>query len=308
MSDKFYLTDRHDETLQLEELPRTVLKAFIALVESKLKQNYFAQSFPEICNDGGVTCGTDIPSFSKRLNGEMRGLSWPIKLPIQNPEPWTPKAEVCPSPATETILEMLEFCFHHYHKPTVIEYHSYFSHNHLKFPGHDDGKDEFMEEINRLFHRNKLPYKMNDHGKIDMQFDLAQEGLLSEKIPTIEGTVTSLINDAVLLLREPKGTSFQTAIGKLWDAFERTKTLEGGKKNESADKILRQASNGSEDFFKLLKAEVKSLTDIGNNFQIRHFETDKIPLTDIRHITYLFFRMYVLLKLMLEAMEQPRAV
>jgi hypothetical protein len=303
MSDNFYLTDRHDDILQLEELPRTVLEAFIALVESKLKQNYFAQSFPEICDDGGVTCGTDIPSFSKRLNGEIRGLSWPIRLPIQNPEPWTPEAEIFPPPATETILEMLEFCFHHYHKPTIIEYHSYLKHNHLSFPDHEDKRYEFVEGINRLFHRNELPYKMNSYGKVEMQFDQAQEGLLAAKIPTIENTVTSLINEAVSLLREPKGTSHQTAIEKLWDAFERTKTLEDGKKNKSADIILKKASNGSEEFFTVLNDEAKNLSTIGNHFQIRHSETDKIPLTDIRHIEYLFFRMYALLKLMLEALD-----
>ena len=313
MEEKFYLTDRHADVLQLEELPSNTLKAILALIDSKINGNCFAKSFPEVCPDGGATCGTDQSMLQSILNGEMKGIYWPVMIP--NPHNgmvdnapyqtggFTGHMPTTPYPKTEAILEMLEFCFKHFHKPQVVKHHGYMGHDHFAFPAHEDGKQEFASDINRLFHRNGLPYKMNFHGKIDMQFDLAQEGLLADGIPKIEDTVTALISEATLLLREPKGSSHQAAIEKLWDAFERTKTLAGDDKKKSVETILRKAS-GNDHVFLLLNDEAQSLTAIGNQFRIRHFETDKTPLTDMRHIEYLFFRMYALLKLMLETLEQ----
>jgi hypothetical protein len=44
----------------------------------------------------------------------------------------------------------------------------------------------------------------------------------------------------------------------------------------------------------------RALTDIGNQFQIRHFEQDKKPLRGAPHVEYLFHRMVALVRLVLE--------
>ncbi len=46
------------------------------------------------------------------------------------------------------------------------------------------------------------------------------------------------------------------------------------------------------------------LTKIGNEFQIRHFEVDKIEVKDEKHIDYLFYRMFSLIDLLLKELEK----
>ena len=54
-------------------------------------------------------------------------------------------------------------------------------------------------------------------------------------------------------------------------------------KKASATKIVSDIAGGQTDYIALFNAEFKALTDIGNNFRIRHHETNKIDITDIRH-------------------------
>ena len=82
---------------------------------------------------------------------------------------------------------------------------------------------------------------------------------------------------------------------KLWDAFERSKTYfveEKIDKKNSMEQVLDKLCNGHKDFRELLNAECKALTEIGNKFQIRHFEKDKIAIEDANEIDYLFYRMF----------------
>lgn len=55
-------------------------------------------------------------------------------------------------------------------------------------------------------------------------------------------------------------------------------------------KLSFEIIDSNEDFNKLLDTEFKSLTNIGNQFCIRHFETYKIELKDENHYEYLFNR------------------
>ena len=61
-------------------------------------------------------------------------------------------------------------------------------------------------------------------------------------------------------------------------------------KKASANKIVNDMADGQADYIALFNAEFKALTDIGNNFRIRHHETSKIDITDIRHYDYFFNR------------------
>ena len=53
-----------------------------------------------------------------------------------------------------------------------------------------------------------------------------------------------------------------------------------------------------------LGKEATTLTEIGNKFQIRHFEADKQPITDLAHVDYLFFRMFALIDLFVKKLEE----
>lgn len=81
------------------------------------------------------------------------------------------------------------------------------------------------------------------------------------------------------------------AVEKLWDAFERLKTyFILLKKPESSEKVIDIMSNGDDNYISIYSDEFRQLTKIGNNFRIRHHETDKITITDNNDYDYFFFR------------------
>jgi hypothetical protein len=88
------------------------------------------------------------------------------------------------------------------------------------------------------------------------------------------------------------------SLEKLWDAWERLKTVEPGKdKRASAGALINKAS--SEPAFRdRLDREARELTEIGNAFMIRHTETDKVPIAESKHIDYLFHRLFALIRLL----------
>ena len=83
----------------------------------------------------------------------------------------------------------------------------------------------------------------------------------------------------------------QSALEKIWDAYERLKTIWSEKKDFS-DVLLQNGSNLKKED---LEHELKALTYIGNNYQIRHFETNKTKITNDCERDYLYYRMLALL-------------
>ena len=102
----------------------------------------------------------------------------------------------------------------------------------------------------------------------------------------------------------PEFSERKIALDKIWDAFERMKTyyIEKNKK-QSVEELIQLVANKNSGIEQLINDEAKALTNIGNTFQIRHFETDKIEITDNKHIDYLFYRMISLIHLFLTELE-----
>lgn len=61
--------------------------------------------------------------------------------------------------------------------------------------------------------------------------------------------------------------------------------------------MVRLMAGGLEVYRMLIDEEFKKLTEIGNNFRIRHHETNKIDITDIRYYDYFFNRCLSLIAL-----------
>jgi len=62
-------------------------------------------------------------------------------------------------------------------------------------------------------------------------------------------------------------------------------------------------SNGQSEFEQIFDIEFNTLTKIGNDFRIRHHETDKIDITDSRHYDYLFNRCLSLISLAINYLQ-----
>lgn len=93
----------------------------------------------------------------------------------------------------------------------------------------------------------------------------------------------------------------QTALEKIWDAFERVKTLCDIDKRTSVQKICKALSYDLS--FDVYNDEYALLTKLGNNYQIRHFETYKKEIKGNETKKYLFFRVLSLINLTLERIK-----
>ena len=110
-----------------------------------------------------------------------------------------------------------------------------------------------------------------------------------------------MIQDATNKFRNPRLNERKIALEKLWDAFERLKTIEipeEKQKKRSADILLSKASLGQAPFKDILENECKTLTNIGNQYQIRHFEKYTEQIASEEHFDYLVYRMSSLASLL----------
>ena len=160
-----------------------------------------------------------------------------------------------------------------------------------------------QEAINEIFTESGLLYELTDEKIIERIVEnspLTKE--IEKKFEAVQEVgIRELLKDAVALYKTPNPTARQDSVEKIWDALERLKTYYTTlKKKDSAEKIVNDMANGNGDFTDLFNAEFKALTDIGNNYRIRHHETNKIDITDVRYYDYLFNRCLSLIALAVE--------
>ena len=114
-----------------------------------------------------------------------------------------------------------------------------------------------------------------------------KEFVLNQKIINIDEKLSSLIKESRILYLN---NDIQAAVEKIWDAFERTKTILNKDKKKGVLAACSACSSSIEKYY--VEEEYRVLTKIGNDFQIRHFEIDKIEIKDNETLSYLFFRTY----------------
>lgn len=159
----------------------------------------------------------------------------------------------------------------------------------------------FMSDINRVFERHGMAYDLT-HGEVSR---MAPSGLHEALAETLFKTGDAELDRLLETAREKflnKGLVVrQEGLEKLWDAWERLKTVEPGKdKLAQVNAIIDKASPES-NFRKQIDDEARVLTKIGNDFMIRHTETSRIPITESAHVDYLFHRMFSLIRLLLRS-------
>ena len=158
----------------------------------------------------------------------------------------------------------------------------------------------FQRALNDIFTESGLLYELTD-GKIIER--IVENSPLTTEIENDFAVVhevgtRELLKDAVALYKTPNPTARQDSVEKIWDALERLKTYYTTlDKKRSSEKIVNDMANGNDDFVGLFNDEFKMLTSIGNKYRIRHHETDKIDITDVRYYDYLFNRCLSLIAL-----------
>lgn len=285
-----------------------VWNGIAAKVNSLISNNLLAKDFPKQCPDGNGICGVDEQSFYIAVfsvisgakdflpsYGEICYLSQDtLQFPFDSDGDDGDKQERF----TYNVLDFIEFVYHHINDVQNGSYHDFFRHYELKFPDSSNGRKEFLIGVNEIFERNHIGFKLTDKGTVHRLVDEFLLHPLDVKI--YEPGLEDLIEDALMRFRSPKSTERRIALEKIWDAFERLKTVEKPEnKKESSDIMLSNASLGHNAFKEVLEQECHCLTKIGNTFQIRHFEMNKERIISDNHIDYLFYRMYSLISLLL---------
>ena len=153
----------------------------------------------------------------------------------------------------------------------------------------------FENEVNNII--SETGYKLVDKKMMVLQTQIFAE------IPH-EQTLRELVIEAESNYKKQDIDSIQRALEKIWDAFERIKTYYSSDKKKSLDKIITIISNDDAKLHDKLNTEFKELTEIGNKYQIRHFETNKIPITDIRVKEYWYTRCIALINLVIKFIDK----
>jgi len=118
-------------------------------------------------------------------------------------------------------------------------------------------------------------------------------------IPTSgDANVDEMLRVAIDSFRKPDHASRKAAVEKLWDAWERLKTLPDSNPAQGNEILLNNAADNPK-FLELLEHEANQLHKAGNNFHIRHFKTETTEITRIEHYDYLFHRLLALMNLLL---------
>jgi hypothetical protein len=270
-----------------ENVSSRVWGALCDLIQTNIDNGAFGFRFPAMCSDGRGPCGTDAGAFWRTAGAEIPDLPEQIR-PDELPD-------------TLVILDLLEFCASSVSQPVQRDFHSYFGHYHLDFE-REPGLAAFVASVNRLFARNGIAFELTPEGVVER---LGPPGLRDELRQAVFHTgdpdTDKLLEEARRRFLSPHPADRQDALEKLWDAFERIKTLEqGSNKKETAGRLLDRTSSAPK-FRQFLESEAKALTDIGNSLRIRHSELDKEPVQDAKQVDYLFHRLFSFLHLLLRA-------
>ena len=284
---KKLFTERHGDIKPqiAETLDDNTRAALLNLFEARLAEEWFGFSFPYKCGDGYVYSGTDTDRLRQTIRGY--GLLWP-RQDLNMAQP----------PSDGQIFELIEFAYEFIAEAKNPRLHSYMSHSHFDYD-QDAGREKFAHDVNRIFERNGMAFKL-EHGEIiRVAPAFLHENLAQTVFKTGDDQLDKLLEVSREKFLNRSLDIRRESLEKLWDAWERLKTIESGKDKKASMKLLLDTAASEPTFRQRLEDEAIALTEIGNTFMIRHTETNKIPVVQSERIDYLFHRMFALVRLLL---------
>lgn len=305
-----YYTERHGMRRPVAKTYDISIEKYALLLHCCEKYyNNLAWKYPEQCPDGYGCCGIDFEQLRLDLRYEIPTLYRDYSDNIAVP---TVHHNVFDSDDAESeydqyaLLDLIEFFAENLRDVVVGSFHSYFGHYHLTCQNSRNVCVQFRDEINSIFQKTGLLYELNT----DLQVERIVEN--SPLTPAVESAIAAvkeagareLLQEAILLHRSPNPADIRNAVEKLWDAYERLKTYYTTmNKAKSAEKIVNDMAAGQAPYVTLFDTEFRALTKIGNDFRIRHHETDKVEITDVRYYDYFFNRCLSLIALAIQYLQ-----
>lgn len=298
-----YFSDREQGSVEQtsEEINSDVWNGVVSVFESITAKNALSGSFPEECPDGQGISGCDRLQLENAIKAEIPKLQTPIRACRK--AGFHQKDDGVP--AKYEILDFIEFLYRNIKDPKPVgRYHEFYNHYHYEFSDSGQETDSYRTKINTIFARNGIVFYLDENGIIKRSVPTSFNKIISDiRFSTSDHRLNELLEISYSKFILPKLESRVESLEKIWDAFERIKTYYEENKKKSASTLVSEISDGNSLFQKHIDTEFHSLTTIGNDFQIRHFERDKVQLFSSAHIDYLFYRMSSLIHLCLESIN-----
>jgi hypothetical protein len=269
-----------------ETLENAVQNALIQFVEQRIDDCSFGLSFPALCPDGNVNAGVNEEHLKAAMEGYR--IVWP-RRPIGARQ------------ATDhQVFDLLEFTYEHVALPISTGLHPYFQHHHYRYD-RDLGRQQFAADVNRLFERNGIAFQLHDGQVERLVPTVLQEVLQQPVFNTGDQTLNELLQAAREKFLNRELAVRREALEKLWDAWERLKSLSDPNDKKRSVEMLLDRASAEPNLRNRVEIEARQLTEIGNNFMIRHTEVTKPPITESIHVDYLFHRLFSFMRLLLQA-------
>jgi hypothetical protein len=198
------------------------------------------------------------------------------------------------------IFDLLEFSYEHIALPLAYSHHGFFSHDHLNCDVRA-ARERFATDFNRIFERQGFAFELREKEVVRIAPTGLQEVLATTVFQTGDAELDRLLEVAREKFLNRAADIRKEGLEKLWDAWERLKTIEPGKDKKAQATALLDRSATEPVLRERLDLEAKELTFIGNNLMIRHTEIGKPTIAESAQIDYLFHRMFAMIRLLLKS-------
>ncbi len=305
-------TERHGMRSPIETTYDISLKAYSLLYDccEKYYEN-LAWKYPEYCPDSpdkSVCCGINLTMFNEDMEYEIPTL---FRRDGMIDKPHSTRNVFEAEPRVDSydqfaLLDLIEFIAQNIRDITRRNNHSYYRHDHITFDSTNETAGYFVKEINSIFKKTGLLYQLTDQLLVER---IEEATVLSKEMEVIvnqvqEPGLKELVMTAIQKHKSPYPSDQRDAVEKIWDAFERLKTYYTTMdKKASAARIVNDMAGGNATYIDLFNTEFEMLTKIGNNYRIRHHETNKTDITDQRHYDYFFNRCLSLIALAIQYLQ-----
>jgi hypothetical protein len=282
-------TDRYGQGLPRtkEELDDESRTALWGLLTNRIQEEWFGFAFPDQCGDGYVYAGTAINRLQRNMSGYR--ILWP------------PDQLRAGEPATDgQVFDAVEYAYEHVAEPRDPSYHSYMSHSHWSYD-QERGRAKFQEDVNLLFQRNGLAFELKDGEVKRIAPAVLDEALEQSVFNTGDLELDRLLETARGKFLHRSLEVRKEGLEKLWDAWERLKTIEPGDNKPAQAKAILDKSSAEPVLRERLETEARELNFLGNNLMIRHTEVGKPSIVLSPQVDYLFHRMFAMIRLLLKS-------
>jgi len=263
--------------MTIEPLRFRFWPAFAALVEDEIANGRLDYAFGHKARCGERTAACDYEALSRAVRQQIGRSGWPIeKVDLLDREILT-LTEFFAGSVVEPAPLMCGYC---------EQYHIAFGHS---------ATDDFALSVNGIFRSLALPMRFDDGKLIHDRSVVLSRAALEIGHLTNDTALLTLIATAVDDFFDGGDDRRWSGLEKIVDAFERTKALLSKNKRESVTTLINRVSPHI-DLVEPLAALFRQLTEIGNQYSIRHHEPSQQPLTDPSLVEFLFFSYFNLVR------------